>query len=694
MDDNKTQYDDKSINPERKVEILELASKRFSDFITASEWWYINELKSSYAIYEGEQWSEEAKRKYEADGIEIFTINKTAPIVDAISGFEIQNRTEVNYQPRLSDEDSRGFSDIASSAVKYFESDAFIPEQNSHAFLDMIKCGVGATHTTFNYEDNPSGEVEIDRIFPGMVMWDPAARKKNIKDANWVARVKVVDSDVIGQEFGIQNDGTGLTDYGFDFTRFYEWYDGSLRGGKLSAVIEYEWREKKPIYRVENPFYGVESAEQEGQNMIDPDSLAFIAQYKQIAKERYDITLEDKIVTMMPFEYRQFRKDMKALDISPKATNQKIYHYYRCIIADGKLVESGENYSQTGFSIKFMTGKYSETRQCFFGVVRAAREPQRLLNESVSDYKGYLSTIPKGGVEIEKGAVSDSKAFIRNYSKAKRVTIYEDGALSQGKVRAKVAPPLPPGMVEMVPQAGQWMMESVGIDNNFMGQMDSKLMTAQLQRQIIRQGLTTLSVYFDAKTNYMIDHGKLLIDCVRIMAENSPGRLIRNVAGQGTAKYLPLFTDNIAAEYDVVVGEVPQTPGERQETFSTLVELSDKLMTTKGVDILPVVMRYSPLKKAEVDEVLELTKPVPQQPDPLNQMLIESQIALQQANAAKLKADATKIQLEALLAQKQLETYDQEKEADITETMSTAVLNQAKAHQTVMPVQINTQNRG
>lgn len=658
-------------------EIMTLASKRFTDFVAGTEWWHNNEVRTNYSLYEGYQWSEENRQKYEADGIDIFTLNQISPIVDAISGFEIQNRTEVNYQPRLSDDDSRGFRDVVSSAVKYFEQDGFVAEQNSHAFADMLKCGLGATHTTFNYEENPDGEVEVNRIFPAFVMYDTSARKKNLKDANWAARVKVVDNEVIGEEFDDIEEGQGLGDYSFDFTRFYNWYDANLRGGKLSCVIEYEWREKTPIHRVENPFYGAE-----GDELIDS--------YKKVAKESYQINLDDRIVTMAPGIYSQFRQDMKALGIYPKSTKQKTYKYYRAMIADGKLAEYEENYSQKGFSIKFMTGKYSETRQCFYGVIRAISEPQRILNESVSDYKGYLSNIPKGGVEIEEDAVSDIKGFLDTYSKAKKVTIYRPGALMQGKVRPKTSSGMPMGMVEMIPQSAQWMLDCVGLTPEFMGQMDSKLMTAQLQGQIIRQGLTVLAVYFDAKSNYMIEHGKILVDCVRIMAENSPGRLIRNVVGQGASKYLPLFLDNIAAEYDVVIGEVAQTPGERQETFNKLVELSDKLMQSKGIDILPIVLRYSPFKKDEVDEIAQMTTPQPQQPDPLQQALLESQVALQNANAKKLTSDAVKINLEALLVQKQLETYDDEKEVELTETMSAAVLNQAKAHQTVNPVRINT----
>ena len=659
------------LSTDKANEILSKASQRFTDFQSATEYWNQNILKPGFAGYEGEQWSAERRALYDKDGIDIFTINKTSPLVDSVSGFEIQNRTEVSYQPRLADDEARAFNDIAESAVKYISQDAFIPEQNSHAFKDMCICGIGATHTTFSYDENPSGETEVNRIFPGFLMYDTAARKKNLKDANWMAFIKVVDRDTADRL--IEDSGDSVMDgyggYTFDCTRFYDWYwQNNITN--LSYVIEYEYREKEPIWRVENPFYGVQ-----GDELVD--------EYRKIASDRYNIKLDDRITMVDAKNYSQFRKDLDALGIKIKSTKQQTYHYYRCMIADGKIIEHGDCISQTGFSIKVMTGKYSEIRQCYYGIVHSVREAQRLLNEAVSDYKGYLSTIPKGGVEIEADAVSDINAFKRNYAKAKKVTVYNPGALAQGKVRPKQPPQMSPGLLEMIPNAGQWMMESVGLNNEFLGMMDSKLMTAELQGQIVRQGLTVLATYFDAKSNYMIEQGKLLIDCVRIMAENYPGRLIRNVTGQGSASYLPLFEDGIAAEYDVVISEVPQAPGERTQTFNSLVELSDKLLQTKGVDILPIVLRYSSLKKDDVEEIEKLIQPVPQQPDPLQQRLIASQAMLQEANAEKLKADAVQIRLNSLLKQKDLEYYNEKADADIAKVLTDAGVSMAQARNEV-----------
>ena len=56
----------------------------------------------------------------------------------------------------------------------------------------------------------------------------------------------------------------------------------------------------------------------------------------------------------------------------------------------------------------------------------------------------------------------------------------------------KLTPPIPQGMLEMIQYADQMIMSVVGVTGDFMGQADSKFMTAQLNAQLVRQGLMVL----------------------------------------------------------------------------------------------------------------------------------------------------------------------------------------------------------
>ena len=90
--------------------IIEAFKKRKQQFCEwrVSSGWLENEVKDCYAIREGESskealWGyreELALEKRKADFKPCIAINKTAPVIDAVCGYQIQNRTEVEYSPR------------------------------------------------------------------------------------------------------------------------------------------------------------------------------------------------------------------------------------------------------------------------------------------------------------------------------------------------------------------------------------------------------------------------------------------------------------------------------------------------------------------------------------------------------------------------------------------------------------------
>lgn len=662
-------------------EILADFNKRSMQHIqSVKALWRDIEVRRSYSMYEGLQYSAEQAASMEADGIKPITINKEAPIIDAISGFEIQNRTEAQYIPRLPKETSEGFTDIVQNTNKYIEQEAQADNERSQAFKDMLKCGVGAVNTTISYDQNPDGEVQKTRYFPWLLMWDVAARRKNLVDRNWNAIAKVVDIETLAEEVNnalrLKSDeaGGGEDTYrpynpaglsmSIDSEFLYLYQDNARGGVQLGVIYEYEWREKEPFYRVQNPFRLFADPN-------DPTNQPIMAWIEQDEK-KYNINIDDSVFNMEPATYRAFKKECDKFGIILKAEVQKKYKYYRAIIGGGYVLSKGENFSQTGFALQFMTGKFSEIDQIFYGILRAMNDAQVSLNTIFSDYVTYLRTTPKGGVNIESDAVEDIEGFIATYSKARDVTVFKPGALSNGKVMPKQPPAAGTAMVEAITTFDQYLYTVAGIDQSFMGMTESKDMTGVLYAQKIRQTLTTLAEFFDAKKFFIANEAKLNIDCIRILAENNPGRLIRDVTGASTAPYFPLLADGIAAEYDVVINEVPQTPSERQETFAKLLEMAG-LLAQKGVDILPLAVKFAPLSGEEKQEVEKaMQPPPPPQPDPINQGLLVAETNYKNAMAQKASVEAS-------VKQKEIEQADDKMAAQVQQLVSQAILNYSKA---------------
>lgn len=625
-------------------EILEEAARRFSDFFQVMRDWRDKELLDSYCVDEGRQWLPEDYDQYITDNITPYTINKTSPVIDSIAGFEIQNRTEVKYIPRLVNPEDAGFADVVENGVNWIENTSQSSFYNSQAFRDMLVCGIGATDTLVTYTHNDRGQADEERIFPGFLMYDPAARAKNMKDAGWLAKAKVVYEDsILDDEDDDENVYTGGS-FSFCDQEFLNFFGVMNSKIALRVIYDYQWCALMDVWRIPNPFVG----QQITQNPL-------FMNYAAAAEKTYGFNLDDSSFTFTKKKFRQFKESCAALGIPlAKPTKQKKYHYYRAVIKNGKISSKSENYSQMGYSIKVMTGKYSEIDQCYYGVVRAMKESQRLYNKSISDMQGFLNTVPKGGVIIESDAVDDIKGFIRTWVKSKLVTVVKPGAISKGKLLQKQAPNLPDAIPQMLSTMDNSMMQTAGVNPQFMGLMESKEMTAQLQGQLVRQALSTLAQYFDAKKFFTIDKGHLYIDCLRVLAENDPGRLVRNIVGKEGAKYIELFADDIAAEYDIEIEDTPETPDERQARFERLLEMAG-LLAQKDVNILPLVVQDAPLPQDKIDQIMQaMQPPPPPQPDLVQEELVKSTTALQYANAEKNKADANKSQMDVLLKQKEL----------------------------------------
>jgi len=642
-----------------KEDILAEMGERLSEAFNINQDWRDREVTDNYSLFEGIQWTRSAGDIQIANGMPTITINRTAPVIESICGFEIQNRQNVKYVPRLMNEEQEGYNDIMNDVVKYIEQNTSADIQYSQAFKDMLICGIGATDTSINYDNNPDGETVVERVFPAFVLWDSNARAKNLSDANWVARIKVVNKDAVKDQYGdLDYADSGITGLDADILQYYQ---SILTVADLSIVYEYQWRKKMPFYRVENPFKMLDIS------MLDPMMAEFIANAALEISAKFGFEpMEDDVFTIeSTSEYNEYKEALESLNIKSEYTRQYKYRYYRALVINGNVVEHSENLSQKGFTIKFMTGQFSEIDQCFYGLVRSCKDPQRMLNQAVSDYVGYLQTSPKGGVEIEVDAVADVQAFVNTYTKAKQVTLYESGGLN--KSRPKQSPPLPQGVTEMINYADSQIMSVCGVTPELMGMMQSKEMNSSFYRQQIQQGLTTLATYFDAKRTYMQAQGMLYTDCVRVMVDNAEGRLIKNVTGKGSAQYMRLTQNGVSAEYDVVLDEMPTSPDQHEATFQKLLEMQRELNSgANPVNIMPLVIQSAPFTQ-DVKDKLEaaLQPPPPQEPDPLNQALLESEVLYKNAEAAYKQADAEKILVETQLKRSELNYSDQKQAVDI-----------------------------
>ena len=88
-----------------------------------------------------------------ANNMPVRTINRIQPIIDAVAGFQIQNRSEVEIVPRITSDQEAGFSDLGNDGIKWIEDVSHYSMVKSLAFTDMLISGLGFIEFKIGYGD-------------------------------------------------------------------------------------------------------------------------------------------------------------------------------------------------------------------------------------------------------------------------------------------------------------------------------------------------------------------------------------------------------------------------------------------------------------------------------------------------------------------------------------------------------------
>lgn len=685
---------------EEKERILREFHDRLNKSISAREQWLEREVIENYSVVESGgkygQWNKN-EWEYQKDAdMPVSEVNRVNPIIRAVSGFQIQNRLDINFSPRKSGDDASGFSDMAQKGYRYIMKDSNAKYEDSRAFKDMLICGVGFVHHRMGYERNLNGEVEAARVFPGFVFWDSSARGKNLRDMNWISVVSVKDKTAEGyededgestDEYSGTVDTTGIATGDDQVLRFFSYTN--VADTELSIEHDYQWREKEDVYRIKNPLL------MDGNNLrediVNLDLSQFGIQGNPIleyfatkTRGEFGIDPEDQVWFFDRAGWRRFKSEIAAhnemlagFGIMPieldKPLKQKKWVYYRATICRGAIKDISKNISSERFATLAMTGEFSETDQMFTGLVRHMKSPQRGLNQTLSDFQTYIRSNPRGGIIMETDATDDPQGFANSYLLGRDVSFVNSGAIAGGKVMPKPVSPLATGVLDLISYFGDAIMTAAGVTPEFMGQMTSKDMTGVLQGQIIRQTLTMLSEYQDSYAQFMHDQARLCVDFLRTMAENENGRLLPNIGGDENEKYFELVYDPFVMEYDVEVSESPQLPNERQIMVDRLWRMQEKLLALgRGENLFPIILEFEDVPNDKKKAILQaITPPPPPAPDPVQVALLDSQAKDSYASAQKKQMEAAKIEQELM-------TKGQKDLADLGKTEADTELTKAK----------------
>jgi hypothetical protein len=205
---------------------------------------------------------------------------------------------------------------------------------------------------------------------------------------------------------------------------------------------------------------------------------------------------------------------------------------------------------------------HDEGKNQFYGIVRAAKDPQRWANKFLSQVMFLMNSQSKGGIMAEKGAFESERQAEESWAKTDAITWMKKGAL-QGQspmVAPKPAAQFPQGFFALYETSQESISQVTGLSPEFIGTREVD-QAGVLEYQRRQSSLNLLAPLFNSLRRYRKRQGRVML--FLIQNHLADGRLVR-IVGDDMKQYVPLTKEAVASsEYDIIVDDSPSSPTRR-----------------------------------------------------------------------------------------------------------------------------------
>src|SRR5690348_9092887 len=154
--------DEKSIEElDEDAELLAEIGARYEASRDHAQVWR-KEARECFAMYAGEQLSQTDKDTLIREGRTPVVFNRSAILIDAVIGYENNNRQETRYIPRT--QGDAKVNELLTEAARYFRDQCDAEFEESDAARDMFISGMGWTNDRLTDERNPEYDLVRDRV--------------------------------------------------------------------------------------------------------------------------------------------------------------------------------------------------------------------------------------------------------------------------------------------------------------------------------------------------------------------------------------------------------------------------------------------------------------------------------------------------------------------------------------------------
>ena len=643
MYNNEDDDDDEGLESDDDAELLSWVKNCIGEGKTARNRW-LTSAKEDYEFEAGRQWDAKDAKDLDTDGRPVVTFNRIVRVLNAITGLEIQNRQEVVYIPR---EISDGpFNRMLTDTAAYVRECCDAEDEESEAFRDAAICGEGWTNTIPVYDEDPDGEVHINRTDPLNMIVDPNATKKNYSDARWVCCVQRMTKRAVKEEWPDATLSIGSKSLWMDDDIATETLTtennknlGAITKTKYVDVFEFQYFKREPAYSVaaNDP-----NGQPQGSKLLNEE------------------------------DFDAFKKNADALGVQYEYAKVSIKKYHKLFFCNDEILEHTP-LAVGKFTFNAITCFRDNNSGYFFGIVSIMKDPQRWANKWLSQIIHIINSGAKGGYFHEEGAIADPERFEEDGARPGSNTEVTAGALVEGRIQPKATPDYPQGVDRLLQYALESINDVPGINVEMLGS-DNKDIPVAVALQRKAAGITILAPLFDALRRYRKNQGRIL--AVYIQKFMPDGKLVK-IAGPTGPQYIPYRREKNVM-YDVIIDDAPTSANMRTQVFAVISQMIPVLLQA-GIAIPPEVLDYMPLPSGLISSWKELImKGKPQ--DPVAEQLKQINLILAQLEIGEKQAVTAEIQSKTQLNM-----------AKANESMAVSQDEQAQAYQKMHGHQVDIQ---
>lgn len=624
---------------------LESLEQWHSDIATQPDWRSRSDRAADY--YDGKQWSPEARKILEERGQPVITNNLMGPAIDGVLGLEAKTRQEMMVV--ADDDDSK---DVAEALNVKFNEACRIAEVDracSDAYAAMIKTGLGWVEVSTNPDPFGFG-LRCGSVHRREIFWDFTDMSPGLENARWLFRRRFVDTDTLEMAFPKHKDLIHQV--------ANEWPDANL------------WEEADTLDR-SHPMVAAYHTETESELPRDQwwDSARKRAMvyecYYRVWDKRPVLKVNDGRVVVFdesnPIHLALASSKLAQVVIAPFKKMRLAW-----FIGPHRVADVPSPHPHDHFPYVPIWGYREDSNGAPYGLAERMIPAQDEVNFRRSKLSFLLNklTVIKDADAIV--GMSDSELTDELFRGDSVVTLSEKRKFADA-IKVIWGNELDSQQFQVMQDSMRLVQECAGVYNAFLGQESSATSGVAID-SLVEQGTTTLAEIND---NYRYGRNKvgqlILAHLVDQIGEDEltvktnvgkvdPTRAIvlnkRETDEEGHKK----ITNNVTrAKTRVVLSDVPNTPGYRQQVARSMLEAMANMPPEFQASMLDLVVEMLDIPAEKRDEMLKRIRSMTGRLDP-ESMTEEERAALErkqqlQQHMEKLQLETLELELQKLAAE-------------------------------------------